>query len=137
MPVFSMTGFARRDGGGEGYRWTWELRSVNGKGLDIRLRLPPGFEYIEIAARERLSAGLARGNVQATLTTHQQPAAGRIRINEDVLAEVTAAMEKIAGRLQVATADARWHPVRPRGHGDRGRGAGRGGARAAGGTDPG
>ena len=48
MPVFSMTGFARRDGGGEGYRWTWELRSVNGKGLDIRLRLPPGFEYIEM-----------------------------------------------------------------------------------------
>jgi uncharacterized protein (TIGR00255 family) len=101
MPLFSMTGFARRDGGGEGYRWTWELRSVNGKGLDIRLRLPPGFESIEMAARERLSAGLARGNVQAALATHQQPAAGRIRINEEVLAEVTTAMEKIAGRLQV------------------------------------
>ncbi len=100
MPLFSMTGFARRDGGGEGYRWTWELRSVNGKGLDIRLRLPSGFEYIELAARERLSAGLARGNVQATLTAHQQPGAGRIRINEEVLAGVTAAMEKIAGRLQ-------------------------------------
>ena len=101
MPLFSMTGFARRDGGGEGYRWTWELRSVNGKGLDIRLRLPPGLESIELAARERLSDGLARGNVQATLTAHQQPGAGRIRINEEVLAEVTAAMEKIAGRLQV------------------------------------
>ncbi len=101
MPVFSMTGFARRDGGGEGYRWTWELRSVNGKGLDIRLRLPPGFEYIEMGAREGLSAGLARGSVQATLTTRQQTAAGRIRINEDVLAEVAAAMEKVAGRLQV------------------------------------
>jgi uncharacterized protein (TIGR00255 family) len=101
MPLFSMTGFARRDGGGEGYRWTWELRSVNGKGLDIRLRLPAGFEYIEMAARARLSAGLGRGNVQAALATHQQPGTGRIRINEEVLAEVTAAMEKIAGRLQV------------------------------------
>ena len=39
--VHSMTGFARVDGAGEGYRWTWEVRSVNGKGLDIRLRLPP------------------------------------------------------------------------------------------------
>jgi uncharacterized protein (TIGR00255 family) len=102
MPLSSMTGFARIDGGGEGYRWTWELRSVNGKGLDVRLRLPPGFESVEFAARERLGAGLARGNVQATLTAHQQPTAGRFRINEDVLAEVTAAMEKIAGgRLQV------------------------------------
>ncbi len=101
MPLSSMTGFARVDGGGAGYRWTWELRSVNGKGLDIRLRLPSGFEYIEVAAREHLSAGLARGNVQATLTTQQQPVAGRFRINEEVLAEVTAAMAKIAGRLQV------------------------------------
>ena len=44
MPLCSMTGFARVDGAGEGYRWTWEVRSVNGKGLDIRLRVPPGFD---------------------------------------------------------------------------------------------
>jgi uncharacterized protein (TIGR00255 family) len=96
-----MTGFARADGAGDAYRWTWEIRSVNGKGLDIRLRLPPGFEYLEFAARERVGAKLVRGNVQATLTAHQQPGAGRIRINEEVLAEIIAAMERIGKRLAV------------------------------------
>jgi uncharacterized protein (TIGR00255 family) len=96
-----MTGFARSDGAGDAYRWTWEIRSVNGKGLDIRLRLPPGFEYLEFAARERVGAKLVRGNVQATLTAHQQPGAGRIRINEEVLAEIIAAMERIGKRLAV------------------------------------
>lgn len=52
MPLSSMTGFARTDGSGGAYRWTWELRSVNGKGLDVRLRLPPGFEQLEALTRE-------------------------------------------------------------------------------------
>ena len=64
MPLSSMTGFARADGAGEGYRWTWELRSVNGKGLDIRLRLPPGFEHLEpacaSASRRAWSAATCR-----------------------------------------------------------------------------
>jgi uncharacterized protein YicC (UPF0701 family) len=53
-----MTGFARTDGSGEGHRWTWEVRSVNGKGLDVRLRLPPGFEFVEFPARERIAKAL-------------------------------------------------------------------------------
>ena len=78
MPLSSMTGFARADGGEGAYRWTWELRSVNGKGLDIRLRLPPGFEYLEAPAREHLTAsGLSRGNIQATLAFNAQPATAR------------------------------------------------------------
>lgn len=44
MPLQSMTGFARADGHHEGYRWHWELRSVNGKGLDLRMRLPPAMK---------------------------------------------------------------------------------------------
>ena len=74
MPLCSMTGFARVDGAGEGYRWTWEVRSVNGKGLDIRLRLPPGFDHVEPPARERIAARLARGNVQAGLAAQQRRA---------------------------------------------------------------
>lgn len=96
-----MTGFARADGAGDAYRWTWELRSVNGKGLDIRLRLPAGFEHLEIPARERLGARLSRGNVQAALTAQSQAGATRIRINDEVLAEVVKAMERIAGRIDV------------------------------------
>jgi uncharacterized protein (TIGR00255 family) len=107
MPLCSMTGFARADGGSGGYRWTWELRSVNGKGLDIRLRLPAGFEHLEFAAREKLGAGLSRGSIQATLTIDHQAGTSRIRVNEDALAEVIAAMEKIGKRLplQPATLD--------------------------------
>ncbi|MCR4282601.1 MAG: YicC family protein [Bauldia sp.] len=101
MPLSSMTGFARADGAGDAYRWTWELRSVNGKGLDIRLRLPAGFEHLEIPARERLGARLSRGNVQAALTAQSQAGATRIRINDEVLAEVVKAMERIAGRIDV------------------------------------
>jgi uncharacterized protein (TIGR00255 family) len=102
MPLCSMTGFARIDGAGEGYRWTWELRSVNGKGLDIRLRLPPGFDHIEPAAREKIAAGLARGNVQAGLAAQHEAGATRVRINEDVLAEVIAALQRVRGRVDAA-----------------------------------
>jgi uncharacterized protein (TIGR00255 family) len=96
-----MTGFAHSDGAGDAYRWTWELRSVNGKGLDIRLRLPPGFEYLEAGARERLTQNLARGNLQATLTTQRQADSERVRVNEDVLEEIMAAMVRIAKRLDL------------------------------------
>jgi uncharacterized protein (TIGR00255 family) len=96
-----MTGFARADGAGAVHRWTWEVRSVNGKGLDIRLRLPAGFEHLEVPARERIAAVLARGNVQVALTTQSLPGATRIRVNEDVLAEVLAVMDRLGGRMNV------------------------------------
>jgi len=99
MSLHSMTGFARADGSAEGYRWTWEIRSVNGKGLDIRARLSPGFERLDAPARERCAGRLTRGNIQTTLTVVGETAAGRIRINEDVLNEVLAVMQKIAGRI--------------------------------------
>jgi uncharacterized protein (TIGR00255 family) len=96
-----MTGFARADGATAAGRWVWELRSVNGKGLDIRLRLPGGFEHLEVAARERIGRVLARGNLQATLTLVGQPNGARIRINEEVLGEVLAAMDRIGSRINV------------------------------------
>jgi uncharacterized protein (TIGR00255 family) len=107
MPILSMTGFARADGSASGWRWAWEVRSVNGKGLDIRLRLPPGMESLEVPARERIAAKMARGSVQAVLTAQQEGGAARIRINEDVLADVIAALERIGKRmnLQPPTAD--------------------------------
>ena len=93
MPLCSMTGFARVDGAGEGYRWTWELRSVNGKGLDVRLRLPPGFEHARTAgARAHRRAGGARQRAGRRLPLqHDSGRRPRSAINEEVLAEVIAA----------------------------------------------
>jgi len=101
MPLMSMTGFARRDTAGTAVRATWELRSVNGKGLDVRLRLPPGLERLEIPVRERCAARLARGNVQASLAIQGATAAPRVRINEEVLKSLIAAMEKIGTGIDV------------------------------------
>lgn len=102
MSLHSMTGFARRDGSACGQRWTWELRSVNGKGLDVRLRLPPGLDRLEIPARTRIGERLARGNVQVSLSVARESTATTLRINEDVLAAVVAAMDRIAERIDAA-----------------------------------
>ena len=99
MQLHSMTGFARADGNAVGFRWTWEIRSVNGKGLDLRFRLPPGFERLDAPVREHTTAHLTRGNIQATLTVVGESAAARIRINQDVLGEVLSAMNQIAERV--------------------------------------
>lgn len=99
MSLNSMTGFSRLDGSTCGQRWAWELRSVNGKGLDVRLRLPPGLDRLEIPARGRIAERLARGNVQASLTLTREAGATTLRINEEVLAAVLAAMNGIAAKI--------------------------------------
>ncbi|MBT9290103.1 YicC/YloC family endoribonuclease [Prosthecodimorpha staleyi] len=102
MALNSMTGFARTDGSSAGQRWTWELRSVNGKGLDVRLRLPPGLERLEIPTRERAGRRLVRGNCSFTLTVLREHAATQLRINEAALAAVVEAMRLIAERIETA-----------------------------------
>lgn len=102
MPLLSMTGFARADGSAAGYRWTWELRSVNGKGLDVRARLPAGFERLDPSARERFAARLTRGNIQSTLTVVGEAPATRVRINQEVLDEVLAAMQRVSRQIEAA-----------------------------------
>jgi uncharacterized protein (TIGR00255 family) len=99
MTLRSMTGFARADGMAAGYRWTWEIRSVNGKGLDLRLRLPPGFDRLDPPARERCARSLTRGNIQSTLSLVNDAPGSRIKINEEVLGEVLAAMNRIGGKI--------------------------------------
>ena len=96
MGLQSMTGFARADGTDFGHRWTWEMRSVNGKGLDIRLRLPPGFERLEIPLKERTSKRFARGNCAFTLTLQRDAPVTTLKINEHVLDAVIAAMNLVA-----------------------------------------
>ena len=91
-----MTGFARQDGSGEGLAWAWEARSVNGRGLDIRLRLPPGFDAIDAAVRETVTKRISRGNVTINLTTERQNGAGTVRLNEGVLQDILKASDRVA-----------------------------------------
>ena len=98
MTLSSMTGFARAGGQHGAARFHWELRSVNGRGLDIRLRLPPGHEALEASARDMIGAKISRGNVAATLTLETTATTGEIRINERALATVLSAIEHLAER---------------------------------------
>ena len=72
----SMTGFARRQGEVSAVSWTWELRSVNGRGLDIKLRLPSGLDGLELPLRDLAAKRLKRGNVSGTLTLRREATAG-------------------------------------------------------------
>lgn len=100
MALSSMTGFARRHGASGGYAWSWEIKSVNGKGLDLRLRIPPGWDAIEVPVRNKAAETLARGNIYANLSVTREGAAPVVRINEPVLAAVLAAMKGLAGRIE-------------------------------------
>jgi uncharacterized protein (TIGR00255 family) len=71
LPIASMTGFARSEGVTEGLAWAWELRSVNGRGLELRMRLAPGLDALEAPLRELAATALKRGNVTANLTTRR------------------------------------------------------------------
>jgi uncharacterized protein (TIGR00255 family) len=96
MNISSMTGFARTDGTADGLTWTWEARSVNGRGLDVRLRLPPGNEALEIPARDAVAKRFSRGNIAVALTMEKQQTNGAIRLNETVLAEVIKVVDRIS-----------------------------------------
>ncbi len=102
MALSSMTGFARRHGAVGAYAWAWELKSVNAKGLDLRLRLPQGWDAIEAAVRARASALLARGTVYANLTAERKGVASTVKINEPVLAAVVATVKDLTGRIDAA-----------------------------------
>jgi uncharacterized protein (TIGR00255 family) len=95
--MISMTGFAARRGAGLGYGWTWDLRSVNGKGLDLRLRLPDWIEGLELAVRAELQKALTRGNVSLTLKVSQDGGddAAAFRLNPHQLSAALAALAEV------------------------------------------
>ncbi len=97
-PLASMTGFARSDGIGDGAEWAWELRSVNGRGLDLRFRLPPGCDTLEPSLREAAGKVLRRGNVTANLTLRRAQPASLIA-DEAALEQVLALATGLAARL--------------------------------------
>ena len=99
MALSSMTGFARSHGVSGTYAWSWELKSVNAKGLELRLRIPPGWDAVEVPVRAKAAETLSRGNVYANLTVLREGAAPVVRINEPVLAAVLAAIKNLSGRV--------------------------------------
>jgi len=99
MTLSSMTGFARSQGLSTPYAWAWEVKSVNAKSLDLRLRLPPGWDAIEVPVRTRAADKLARGALQAALTIAREGVAPIVRVNEGVLEAVLKAMQSLAARV--------------------------------------
>jgi uncharacterized protein (TIGR00255 family) len=99
MALSSMTGFARSHGVSGAYAWAWELKSVNAKGLDVRLRLPPGWDAVEVPVRSRAAEVLARGSVYGTLTVERQGVAPIVRVNEPVLNAVLATLKELSGKV--------------------------------------
>ena len=80
-----MTGFARVDGAAAGYNWEWEVKSVNAKGLDLRFRLPNGFDVIEASSRKFASEKFSRGSLSINLDLQRPERAPALAVNRDVL----------------------------------------------------
>jgi len=99
MALSSMTGFARSHGASGPYVFEWELKSVNAKGFDLRMRLPPGWDDLEALAKKRASQVLSRGTVYANLNVKRTTAASTVRVNEEVLASIVRVAGTLAGKL--------------------------------------
>ncbi len=97
----SMTAFSSQKGSEAGFFWSWELRSVNGKGLDLRLRVPDWVPGLEAALRARLGKALARGNVTLNLRLSREETGGTLRVNEGQLASVLEALRVVEQAAQV------------------------------------
>jgi len=91
-----MTGFARIDGAEYGYNWVWELRSVNSRSLDVRLRLPNGMDHIETKIRNIVSERLTRGNISVSLTLQKPPSGQEVLINAEVLNQILDISNKLS-----------------------------------------
>src|SRR4051812_3324962 len=99
MTLSSMTGFARSQGVSGPYAWAWEIKSVNNKGIDLRLRVPPGWDAVDPPARARASEALTRGTLQASLSVERQGVAPTVRVNEQVLDAVIATLKSLSTRV--------------------------------------
>lgn len=100
----SMTGFAARAGNADGFSWSWELRSVNGKGLDLRFRMPDWLAQLESELRKQVGAVAARGSISLNLRIARDAGESSVEINPEVLNRVLEAINQIelrAGEIGV------------------------------------
>ena len=104
MSLISMTGFAEAHGAHGSLRWRWEVKSVNGRGLDLRLRMPPGFDGIEPAARILATERFRRGNLQAVLNIEPQEGARSLKVDPEALASAVRIAQEIGAQTGLAPA---------------------------------
>lgn len=97
-----MTGFARVDTSLEHRRWTWEVKSVNARGLELRFRLPQGFEALEPSLRKAAKESLSRGSVNVNLTMRNERSEGRMQINEQALNDAIVMTKRVADSMDAA-----------------------------------
>lgn len=98
MTISGMTGFSAARGNSGGTSWAWEAKSVNGRGLDVRVRVPAGFDTLEDKVRQSVSKRFKRGSFQITLTVEASQAPARYRVNEALLESVIAHSEALVAR---------------------------------------
>jgi len=94
-----MTGFARTEGAVGDFGWTWELKSVNGRNLDLRCRFPAGYEHLDGFVRGRAPETLKRGNIAVTLTIDDASSQGRLAVNREALNQIIAIVNEIGGQV--------------------------------------
>ena len=104
MTIVSMTGFAESSGCHEGLRWRWEAKSVNGKGLDLRLRTPPGFDALEQPARMLATERFRRGNFQISLNVESQGNVRGLNVDPVALAAAVKLAREVAAETGLAPA---------------------------------
>jgi uncharacterized protein (TIGR00255 family) len=102
VTVASMTGFARREGGDDTVTWTWEAKSVNAKGLDVRVRLPTGLDALEPKVRTAAQAHLARGNLSVNLNIDRGSRPMTLQVNRDLLDQLLDVAAELQGRIDAA-----------------------------------
>lgn len=110
MSVASMTGYARAEGRDTQVTWVWEAKSVNGRGLEIRCRLPSGHDALEVAAREVANRKLKRGNLQLSLNVSRVAEAPALRVNHELLNQILTLVDDIGASHQ-NIAPARWDGI--------------------------
>jgi len=104
MTIVSMTGFAEAHGSHDGARWRWEVKSVNGRGLDLRLRAPQGFDGLEPAARTLAGERFKRGSIQAALNLDAGEGARGLRVDPAALASAIRIAREVAAETGLAPA---------------------------------
>jgi uncharacterized protein (TIGR00255 family) len=92
MSIASMTGFAREAGVTGSYQWAWELKTVNGRGLEVRVRTPSGLDAVGEEARGKILKALTRGQGQLNLSLSKASATPKLRVNQDVLQSLLSAI---------------------------------------------
>lgn len=107
MTIMSMTGFARDSGTLGPWRWTWELKTVNARGLDVRVRVPPAFDMVEAPARKQIGEALGRGTCYANLSAQRENVETQVRVNEQALEALRDIIKRtpLVGGLQPASLD--------------------------------